>query len=149
MRAFMGEFTPKLDDKGRFFLPAKFRGAFADGLVITKAQDRCLAIYPTDVYLDLISKVADAPATVKQVRAYQRMLSAGASDDVPDKQGRVSIPQVLRSYAELGDDIVVIGAVNRLEVWDAARWREYAAEQDELFAEMDEDLLGKLSVELA
>lgn len=144
MRAFMGEFTPKLDDKGRFFLPAKFREGFADGLVITKAQDRCLAIYPTEVYLELIAKVAEAPATVKQVRAYQRMLSAGASDDVPDRQGRVSVPQVLRDYAELKTDIVVIGATNRLEIWDADRWREYSAEQDEIFADMDEDLLGKL-----
>lgn len=146
MRAFMGEFSPKLDEKGRFFLPAKFRDGFVDGLVITKAQDRCLAIYPSEVYLEVLQQAAQAPMTIKQVRAYQRMLSSGASDDVPDRQGRVLIPQVLRDYAGLGTDIVVIGATNRLEVWDAARWQAYSQEQDEIFAEMDEDLLGNWQV---
>ena len=65
---FLGTHTPKLDEKGRFFLPAKFRDELAAGLVITRAQDRCLAIYPSATFVEMTKQVMDAPATVKQVR---------------------------------------------------------------------------------
>lgn len=66
------------------------------------------------------------------------MVASGASDEEPDSQGRVSIPAPLRTYAGLGKEIVVIGALNRLEVWDAAAWAEYSAAQEEAFAALDE-----------
>ena len=117
---FLGTHTPKIDEKGRFFLPAKFREELADGLVITRAQDRCLAIYPTAAFVEMTKSISAAPTSVKQVRDYQRMLAAGASDETPDKQGRVTIPPQLRTYAGLSKDIVVVGAINRVEVWDVA-----------------------------
>ncbi len=138
---FLGTHTPKLDEKGRFFLPAKFREELADGLVITRTQDRALAIYPMATFVQMTSEIASAPTSVKQVRDYQRMLAAGASDETPDKQGRITIPPHLRSYAGLEKDVVVIGAINRLEVWDAATWQAYSAEQEPAFAGMDEEVL--------
>lgn len=141
---FLGTHLPKLDEKGRFFLPAKFRDELADGLVITRAQDRCLAIYPTSTFVEMTKQVMDAPATVKQVRDFQRMLAAGASDEVPDKQGRVTIPPLLRRYAGLEGQIVVVGAINRVEVWDVAAWEEYSAQQESAFAEMDEEIFPAL-----
>lgn len=137
---FLGTFTPKLDDKGRFFLPAKFRDQLAGGLVITRQADRCLAIWPTAVFETEVANAATGPSTVQRVRAYQRMISAGASDESPDAQGRISVPAPLRNYAGLGKEIVVIGAFNRLEVWDAALWATYSAEQEEAFAAMDEEM---------
>ncbi len=134
---FLGTYTPKLDEKGRFFLPAKFREQLADGLVITVQQDRCLAIYPPPTFEEMTRQVMSAPATVKHVRDFQRMLAAGASDQVPDKQGRVFIPQNLRTYAGLDKDVVVIGAINRRQVWDADSWQDYSAEQEPVFAEMN------------
>ncbi|GAA1388149.1 division/cell wall cluster transcriptional repressor MraZ [Luteococcus peritonei] len=137
---FLGTHTPKLDEKGRFFLPAKFRDELADGLVITRSQDRCLAIYPTATFVEMTQQVSTAPTTLKQVRDFQRMLAAGASDETPDKQGRVTIPPQLRSYAGLDGQVVVVGAINRVEVWDVAAWEEYSAQQESVFAEMNEEV---------
>lgn len=139
---FLGTHTPKLDEKGRFFLPAKFRDELADGLVITRSQDRCLAIYPTEAFVAMTQQVSTAPTTLKQVRDFQRMLAAGASDETPDKQGRVTIPPMLRRYAGLDKDIVVVGAINRVEVWDVAAWEEYSAQQESVFAEMNEEVFA-------
>lgn len=137
---FLGTHTPKLDEKGRFFLPAKFRDELSTGLVITRQQERCLAIYPTDTFVGMTKQVMDAPSTLKNVRDFQRMLAAGASDETPDKQGRVTIPPLLRSYAGLEKDIVVVGAINRLEIWNVAAWQEYSAQQESAFAEMNEEV---------
>ena len=141
---FLGTHTPKLDEKGRFFLPAKFREELAGGLVVTRGQDRSLAIYPIDTFVEMTRQVAAAPETVKRVRDFQRMLAAQASDEVPDKQGRVTIPPLLRSYAGLDKDIVVVGAINRVEVWDIATWNEYSAAQEAVFAEMNEEVFPAL-----
>lgn len=137
---FLGTHTPKIDEKGRFFLPAKFRDELADGLVITRAQDRCLAIYPQATFIEMTKSISAAPTSVKQVRDFQRMLAAGASDETPDKQGRVTIPPQLRTYAGLTKDCVVVGAINRVEVWDRAAWEQYSAEQESAFAEMNEEV---------
>lgn len=139
---FLGTYNPKLDEKGRFFLPAKFREELAAGVVITRSQERSLAIYPTATFEAMVRSVGSAPATVKQVRDFQRMLAAGASDEVPDKQGRIGVPPVLRQYAGLDKDIVVIGSIDRLEVWDAATWQEYSTAQEAVFAQLDAAVPG-------
>jgi MraZ protein len=136
---FLGTFTPKLDDKGRFFLPAKFREELADGLVITRQPDRCLAIWPTQVFLSEVAEAATGPSTKQRTRAYQRMVSSGASDESADSQGRVTVPPPLREYAGLEKEIVVIGAFNRVEVWDAKAWAAYSAAQEDAFADLDEE----------
>lgn len=138
---FLGTHTPKIDEKGRLILPAKFREELADGLVITRAQDRCLAIYPMATFVELTKSISAAPASVKQVRDYQRMLAAGASDELPDKQGRITIPQQLREYAGLQTNLVVVGAINRVEIWDATAWEEYSDQQEPVFAEMNEEVV--------
>lgn len=137
---FLGTHTPKLDDKGRLILPAKFRDELAEGLVITRAQDRCLAIYPMATFEEMTKSISQAPTSVKQVRDFQRMLAAGASDEKPDKQGRITIPQQLRAYAGLETNVVVVGAINRVEVWDVGAWEEYSAQQESAFAEMNEEV---------
>ncbi len=141
---FLGTHTPKIDEKGRFFLPAKFREELADGLVITRAQDRCLAIYPEATFVEMTKSMSSAPTSVKQVRDFQRMLAAGASDEKPDKQGRITIPPQLRVYAGLTGECVVVGAINRVEVWDRAAWEEYSTEQESAFAEMNEEVFPGL-----
>ena len=137
---FLGTYTPKIDEKGRFFLPSKFRDQLTEGLVVTRTQDRALAIYPTAAFEAMAAQMASAQATVKQVRDFQRMLAAGASNETPDKQGRVTIPQVLRDYAGLDKDIVVTGAINRVEIWDAEAWERYSTEQEPIFAAMNEEI---------
>ena len=137
---FLGTHTPKLDDKGRLILPAKFREELAEGLVITRAQDRCLAVYPMATFVEMTTSISAAPTSVKQVRDFQRMLAAGASDETPDKQGRITIPQQLRSYAGLQTNVVVVGAINRVEVWDVGAWEDYSSQQEPAFADMNEEV---------
>jgi MraZ protein len=141
---FLGTHTPKLDEKGRIFLPAKFRDGLADGLVITRGQDRCLAIWPVADFVEQTQQLRNAPSSSKQVRDYQRMLASGASDETLDKQGRLTIPAPLRTYAGLDKDVVVVGAINRVEVWDAAAWQTYAQAQEAEFAEMNDDVFPGL-----
>ncbi|NNG18569.1 division/cell wall cluster transcriptional repressor MraZ [Naumannella sp. ID2617S] len=142
---FLGTHQPKLDEKGRFFLPAKFREELAEGLVISRGQDHCLTIYPEAAFAEIARQMASGPSTVKQVRDFQRMLAAGASNEVPDKQGRVTIPPQLRRYAGLDKEIVVVGAIDRVEIWDAAAWEKYSTEQESVFAEMNDEVFPGLT----
>lgn len=138
MAMFLGTYTPKLDDKGRFFLPARFRDELGEGLVIAKMQERCLAIYTLDEFGREAQKAQAASSKSRRARSFQRMLASGASPEAPDRQGRVTIPPNLREYAGLNKEIAVIGAFNRIEVWDLDSWKSYQAEQDEEFAQLDD-----------
>ena len=138
---FLGTHTPRLDEKGRLFLPAKFRDELSEGLVLTRGQERCLYVWPTSEFARMTEQLRQAPVTNKAARDYLRMLFAGASDEKPDKQGRITIPQMLRDYAGLDKDCVVIGANTRLEIWDAQTWADYEAEQEQVFAELAEEVL--------
>ena len=122
---FLGTHSPRLDEKGRLFLPAKFRERLADGLVVTRGQERCLYVFPMDEFVRVTEQMQAAPITSKAVRDYLRVFLSGASDEVPDKQGRVTIPAGLRDYAGLTRDCTVIGAGSRVEVWDTAAWTAY------------------------
>jgi MraZ protein len=138
---FLGTHTPRLDQKGRLFLPAKYRDELSGGLVITKGQERCLYVFPTVEFSRITDALSSAPVTGKAVRDYSRVLFASASDEACDKQGRVTIPPKLRSYAGLDRECVVIGANTRLEIWDGAAWSEYEAEQEQAFSQLSEEVL--------
>ena len=140
----LGTHTPKLDEKGRIFLPAKFRGELSDGVVITRGQERCLYVFSAAEFEVVHEKLRQAPASVKGARDYLRVLLSGASDEVPDKQGRVVIPQVLREYAGLNKDLVIIGVGSRAEIWDASNWSQYLAQNEEAFANQVEEVIPGL-----
>ncbi|GAA1515808.1 division/cell wall cluster transcriptional repressor MraZ [Sphaerisporangium rubeum] len=138
---FLGTHQPRLDEKGRLFLPAKYREELAEGLVITKGQERCLYVFPVEEFRRITEALRTAPVTAKAVRDYSRVLFASASDETPDKQGRITIPQSLREYAGLRRDCVVIGANTRLEIWDASAWDTYLADQEQAFSDLSEEVL--------
>jgi MraZ protein len=138
---FLGTHTPRLDEKGRLFLPAKYREELAGGVVITKGQERCLYVFPEAEFGRLTEALRAAPVTAKAVRDYSRVFFASASDEIPDKQGRITVPPALRSYAGLERDCVVIGANTRMEIWDAAAWETYLASQEEAFSDASEEVL--------
>jgi len=141
---FLGTYNPRLDEKGRLFLPAKFRDELAGGVVLTRGQERCLFVFPRAAFTAKAEELQSASLTSKAARDYGRMFFSSASDEVPDKQGRVTVPAPLRQYAGLERDCVVIGANTRLEIWDAAAWATYEAAQEQLFAEQDEGAPGLL-----
>ena len=109
--------------------------------MITKGQERCLYVFPTDEFARLTESLRSAPVTAKAVRDYSRILFAGASDQLCDKQGRVTIAPKLRAYAGLNRECVIIGANTRLEIWDRRAWSDYEAEQEQAFARLSEEVL--------
>jgi len=141
---FLGTHSPRLDDKGRLILPAKFREQLEEGVVVTRGQERCLYVFPAAEFERLADQLRQAPVTSKQARDYMRVFLSGASDEVPDKQGRITIPPALRSYAGLTRDCTVIGAGHRVEIWDATAWESYLAEQEEVFADQAEEVVPGL-----
>ncbi|HEX6074440.1 MAG TPA: division/cell wall cluster transcriptional repressor MraZ [Micromonosporaceae bacterium] len=138
---FLGTHTPRLDDKGRLILPAKFRDELAGGLVTTKGQERCLYVFPMAEFQRIAEQLQSTPVTNKAARAYSRVFFASAFDQIPDRQGRITIPPPLREYAGLDRDLVVIGASNRVEIWDSEAWESYLAESEEAFADIEEGVL--------
>ena len=141
---FLGTHSPRLDDKGRLILPAKFREQMEAGVVVTRGQERCLYVFPAAEFERLAEQLRQAPVTSKQARDYLRIFLSGASDEVPDKQGRITIPTALRGYAGLDRDCAVIGAGQRVEIWDAGAWEAYLAEQEPAFAEQAEEVVPGL-----
>jgi MraZ protein len=138
---FLGTHYPRLDDKGRLILPAKFRDELAEGVVVTKGQERCLYVFPATEFQRITEALSQAPVTAKAVRDYSRVFFASASDEIPDKQGRITIPSQLRQYAGLDKDCVVIGANSRMEIWDSAAWDAYLATQEQAFADLETEVL--------
>jgi MraZ protein len=141
---FLGTHSPRLDDKGRLILPAKFREQMEEGVVVTRGQERCLYVFPAAEFTRIAGQLRQAPVTSKQARDYLRVFLSGASDEVPDKQGRITLPPHLRSYAGLDRDCAVIGAGERVEIWDSGAWEAYLAEQEQAFAEQAEEVVPGL-----
>ena len=110
---FLGTHEPKLDEKGRLILPARFRDELAEGLVITKGQEHCLYVFPASEFALITERLRQAPVTQKNSRDYLRVMFAGAHDEIPDNQGRVTIPAALRTYATLEKNCVIIDANTR------------------------------------
>ncbi|GAA4285266.1 division/cell wall cluster transcriptional repressor MraZ [Brevibacterium daeguense] len=138
---FLGTHMQRLDDKGRLILPAKFREELANGLVITRGQEHCLTLFSTREFETVHEQMRAAPMTSKEARDYLRVFLSGASAEQPDKQGRITIPQILRQYASLDRDLAVIGMGNRVEIWDAATWEQYLAEREQEFAERTDEVI--------
>ena len=138
---FLGTYEPKMDEKGRLILPAKFRDQLAGGLVITRGQDRCLYVFPAQEFEEMYQELRRAPLSSRQRRNDVRVMLSGASDEIPDKQGRIVIPPQLRTYADLGKELAVIGAGARVEIWNADTWNQYLSEQEESFSQTGEEVI--------
>lgn len=138
---FLGTHSPRLDEKGRIILPAKFREELSNGLVLTRGQERCIYVFSQREFERIHEQMREAPISSRQARDYIRVFLSGASDEVPDKQGRVTIPPGLRAYAGLDRELAVIGAGARAEIWDAQAWSEYLDEKESAFSDTDENAL--------
>ncbi len=131
---FFGEFEHSVDTKGRVILPAKFRDAFLAGGFITKVLDGCLAVYTREEFATVAQEMQEKARRGGDERTLVRSLAAGTAEVVPDRQGRIALPANLRSFAEIERDVVVTGAINRIELWDATRWRDINTRGEALLA---------------
>lgn len=127
---FIGEYSHTVDEKGRVALPSKFRKDLKKGVVITKGLDSCLWVYTRDEWEALAQKLATLPISQSKNRSFVRLMLAGAMDIDLDSQGRVNLPQYLRSYAKLSKRAIVAGLYNRLEIWDEKEWNAYKRQME-------------------
>lgn len=141
---FKGEYNHTIDTKGRLIVPAKFRDILGDTFVVTKGLDGCLFVYPNEEWTNIENKFREIPLTTKDARKFSRFFFAGAADCEVDKQGRILIPSVLREFAGLQKEVVLVGVLNRIEIWSKERWlgeNEYE-DMDEVAEHMAELGLG-------
>jgi MraZ protein len=140
----LGEHEHTLDDKNRITLPAKFRAAFAAGVVVTRGMDGCLYAYRQEDWDKLVdSRLAGLDPLSKEGRRMQRFFFSGAAEAELDKQGRVMIPAALIEHAGLGRNIVVAGVRDHLELWDGAAWRKEMKEVEGSAEDVAERLATK------
>ena len=137
---FLGEYVHTIDDKSRLAVPARFRQDLAEGLYLTKGVDRCLYVLTPEGWNRLADRVAALPSMQSNVRQLQRHFFAGAIHLVPDRLGRIVIPQALREYAGLVGEVVVAGVHSRVEVWSRAAWDDEQARVDEQTAALAEQM---------
>ncbi|MGM0508506.1 MAG: division/cell wall cluster transcriptional repressor MraZ [Fusobacteriota bacterium] len=139
---FMGEYNHKVDSKGRVMLPAKFREKLEEGeFVLTRGLDNCLFLYPMDEWADLENKIKELPLTKKDVRSFVRFLFSGALDGSLDKQGRLKLPNNLFEYAKIKKEVVITGALNRIEIWSKDKWEDYIENAENTFEDIAENLI--------
>lgn len=137
----LGTYTPKIDGKGRVALPAKFRAQLGTGFVMAKGQERCVYVLPMQEFQRITAQIQRTSMSNKSARDYLRVFLSGAVDQEPDKQGRIVVPPMLREYANLGDEIVVIGVGTRAEIWNKTAWNEYLADREQGYSDIADDVL--------
>ena len=137
-----GEFNHSIDAKGRLIIPSKFRDILGEDFVITKGMDGCLFLYPNNEWKIFEDKLRTLPLTNKNARTFVRFFLGSAVDGGLDKQGRVLISSALRSFAGLEKEVVLVGVLDRVEIWDKAKWdknNEIAEEDmDDIASQMEE-----------
>ena len=140
----LGEYEHTLDDKNRLTLPAKFRQAFGEGVVVTRGLDGCLFAYRREDWARLVeSRLAPLDPFSKEARRMQRFLFSAATEAQLDGQGRVMIPAALIEHGKLGRDVVVAGVHDHLEIWNRAAWRRELAEVEGSAEDVAEHLAAK------
>jgi len=121
---FLGEYQHSFDEKSRLTIPAKFRDELAKGCVVTRGFEKNLNIYTSEDFGNLIKKAQTMSPTDPETRALQRLIFSGASEAVPDRNGRILIPPFLRAYADLDSEAYVIGVGQYIEIWSTVGWDE-------------------------
>ena len=137
---FMGEYSHSIDAKGRLIVPAKFREQLGEQFVVTKGVDGCLYVYSNEEWNRIEEKFREVNLTTKDARKFMRFFFAGAASCEVDKQGRILLPAVLREFAGLEKDVVLVGVLSKIEIWDKERYEDARSydDMDEIVEHMAE-----------
>ena len=142
---FYGEYKHILDKKGRLIIPSRFREISKDHYIekfyMTRGLDKCLFMFTEEEWKNQELKFKNLSFTKKETRKFNRLFFAGASELIPDRQGRILIPHYLKIYAEIKKDIMIIGVSNRIEIWSADKWNEFYSTSKESFEDIAERLI--------
>jgi MraZ protein len=137
MARFFGRYEHSLDPKGRVILPAKFRTAFEQGGFLTQYHDRCLALWTPDEFEKQMRQMQQAQDEGREQRNLARLWASGSAEVDVDKQGRMPIPQHLREFGRLDGDVLVMGAIDRVELWSPAQWQAKVEPSEGLLTDDD------------
>ncbi|RJO65613.1 MAG: transcriptional regulator MraZ [Candidatus Omnitrophota bacterium] len=142
---FYGEYFHSIDRKGRLIMPAKFREVaknnFVEKFFVTRGLDKCLFMFSEEEWKSQELKFKAMPFTKQQARVFNRIYFSGAVDVVPDKQGRILLPQYLKEFADIKKEVVIVGISNRIEIWSKDKWREFYGTWQPAFEEISEKLI--------
>ncbi|MFA5100084.1 MAG: division/cell wall cluster transcriptional repressor MraZ [Candidatus Omnitrophota bacterium] len=142
---FYGEFFHSIDRKGRLILPSKFRevakGNFVEKFFVTRGLDTCLFMFSEEEWRSQESKFKAMPFTKQEARVFNRLYFSGAVDVVPDRQGRILLPQFQKDYAQIKKEVVVVGVSNRIEIWSVEKWKEFYGTWKQSFEGIAEKLV--------
>lgn len=137
----IGEYQHSVDDKGRLFMPSKFREDLGPKFIVTRGIGKCLFVFSPEEWSNFATKLRTLPMTDTAAQDFLRMLFASACECEPDKQGRILLPQRIRELAGIAGEAVIIGVMSRAEIWSKANWEQYNQRTSEEY----EQTLAKLS----
>ena len=135
-----GEYHHTVDEKGRVIIPSKIRNEMGGSIVITRGLDGCLFGYSEKTWDSILEKLNTLPFTKKDARNFTRFMTSGAITLEFDRQGRINIPSYLNNYANLLKDVVIIGVINRIEIWSKDNWEEFMNNNVESLSDISENL---------
>ena len=142
---FYGEYVHSIDRKGRLILPAKFREVakanFVEKFFVTRGLDKCLFMFTEEEWRQQEAKFKAISFTKQQARTFNRLYFSGAGEVIPDRQGRILLPQYLKDFAEIKKDVMVVGVSNRIEIWSGDKWQEFYGNSRQSFEEIAEKLM--------
>ena len=142
---FYGEYEHSLDAKGRVIIPAKFREIFKENYTekfyLTRGLDQCLFVFTEETWKVQEKKFREMPFTKGESRNFNRLYFSGACDVVCDKQGRILVPDYLKSYAEIKENVIIIGVSDRIEIWSKEKWKEFFGTHKGNFENLAEKLI--------
>ena len=137
---FTGEYRHSLDVKKRLIIPSRIREEMGEKIVITRGLDGCLFGYQLSVWQKILEKLNSLPFTKKDARNFTRFMTSGAITLEFDKQGRIIIPSYLLDYADIKKNVIIVGVLNRIEIWDASKWESFMQENVDCLSDISENL---------
>lgn len=143
---FYGEYSHNLDDKGRVIIPAKFREIFKENYVekfyVTRGLDQCLFVFTEDIWKAQEKKFREMPFTRSEARKFNRLYFSGAAEVFCDKQGRILLPDYLKTYATIQEQVMIVGVSDRIEIWAKDKWDAFYNDNKDSFEDLAEKILG-------
>ena len=142
---FYGEYEHTIDRKGRLIVPAKFRQSLKEhsvkSLFLTRGLDGCLFLFPESEWRVAENRFKQIPFTKGEGRRFNRLFFSGAAEVTVDRLGRLLVPKALKEFAQIKQDVVIVGVSNRIEVWSKEKWQAFYESSRQSFEEVAERVM--------
>ena len=142
---FYGEYEHTIDRKGRLIVPAKFRQALKEhevkSLFLTRGLDGCLFLFPESEWRIAENRFKQIPFTKGEGRKFNRLFFSGATEVMVDRLGRLLVPRTLKEFAQIKQDVVIVGVSSRMEVWAKEKWQAFYESSRQSFEEVAERVM--------